>query len=71
MKKKNLICVSELQTHHFLSLNIFSNDHGNDRFKETHRNPNVIVAQYIGTGNLLGQISAGILIQLQSNGFII
>lgn len=39
----------------------FSIDHKNDRSKEKHRNPNVIVAQYIGTGNLLGQISQGIL----------
>lgn len=62
MEKKNLIRVLELQTRPFFSLNIFRNDHGNDLFKETHRNPNVIVAQYIGTGNLLGQISAGILI---------
>lgn len=62
LNKKNLIRVLELQTRPFFSLNIFRNDHGNDLFKETHRNPNVIVAQYIGTGNLLGQISAGILI---------
>lgn len=35
-----------------------------NHFKERHRNPNVIVAQYIGTGNLVGQLSPGISIFL-------
>lgn len=39
----------------------FRANHLNKYNKERHRNPNVIVAQYIGTGNLIGQISPGIL----------
>lgn len=37
----------------------FRNAHAYEHLKNRHRNPNIIVASYVATGNLLGQVSQG------------
>lgn len=45
----------------------FRNAHAYERLKK-HRNPNVIVASYVATGNLLDQVSQGEYSNVVMNG---
>lgn len=42
-----------------LCSDLFRNNYRYEHLKNRHRNPNIIVATYVATGNLLGQVSQG------------